>query len=102
MRFAITAVDRNLSVLDGLLAAGWEPIKLFTMPSNGATNLSRAVIDRAVGLGVPVQLSRLLDDDLQALRGRLRGAGLRQLQLADWRLAPAHALCSQFPRFAAS
>ena len=88
MRFALTAVDRNLSVLDELTAAGWTLIKLFTVPSNGAAASSRAVIDRAVALGVPVQLSRLQDDDLRALGAagcEVLVCGSYNWRIGDWR-----------------
>jgi methionyl-tRNA formyltransferase len=88
MRFALTAVDRNLSVLDGLLEAGWKLIKLFTVPSPDGASLSRAVIDRAARLNVPIQLSRLLDDDLRALGAagcEVLVCGSYNWRIGDWR-----------------
>jgi methionyl-tRNA formyltransferase len=84
MRFAFTGVDRNLSIFEALLAAGWEPVKLFTVPPNGVTNLNRAMIDRAVGLGVSVQLSRMDEADLAELSAR--GCEVLVCASYNWRI----------------
>jgi methionyl-tRNA formyltransferase len=84
MRFAITGVDRSLSVFEALLAAGWEPVKLFTVPPSLVTNVNRAVIDRAVGLGIPVQLSRMGDADLADLGAR--GCEVLVCASYNWRI----------------
>jgi methionyl-tRNA formyltransferase len=70
MRFAITAVDRNLGVFDALLAEGWEPVKLFTVPHNPPVTASARIVDRSNGLDVPVQVSRMTDRDLRDLAER--------------------------------
>jgi methionyl-tRNA formyltransferase len=88
MRFAFTGVDRNLSIFEALLAAGWEPVKLFTVPPNGVTNLNRAMIDRAVGLGVSVQLSRMDEADLAELgvrRCEILVCASYNWRIGDWR-----------------
>ena len=84
MRFAITAVDRCLSVFDTLLAEGWEAVKLFTIPSTPTVNLNRAVIERAVGLGLPVQLSRMVERDLADLADR--GCEVLICASYDWKI----------------
>jgi methionyl-tRNA formyltransferase len=70
MRFAITAVDRCLSVFEALLDLGWRPLKLFTIPPSAVIDVNRAVISRAVDLGIPVQISRMAESDLSDLRER--------------------------------
>ena len=84
MRFAITAVDRCLSVFEALLAEGWEPVKLFTIPPVATVNLNKAVIARAVGLNIPVQISRMDDSDLIDLRER--GCEVLVSASYDWRI----------------
>jgi methionyl-tRNA formyltransferase len=84
MRFAITAVDRSLSVFDGLLAQGWQPVKLFTVPPDNLTNLNRATIKRAVGLGIPVQISRMDEADLRDLADR--GCEVLVCASYNWRI----------------
>ncbi len=70
MRFAITCVDRCLTIFEALLAEGWEPVKLFTIPPGPVFSGNSATIARAVGLGVPIQISRMQDDDLKDLADR--------------------------------
>jgi methionyl-tRNA formyltransferase len=84
MRFAITAVDRCLSVFDGLLAEGWDPVKLFTIPPSALTNLNKATIAKAVSLEIPVQLSRMDETDLRDLRDR--GCEVLICASYDWRI----------------
>jgi methionyl-tRNA formyltransferase len=84
MRFAITAVDRSLSVFDGLLAQGWQAVKLFTVPPDNLTNLNRATIKRAVGLGIPVQISRMQEADLRDLAER--GCEVLVCASYNWRI----------------
>jgi methionyl-tRNA formyltransferase len=88
VRFAFTGVDRNLSVLEGLVGAGWRLAKLFTTPARGPLNMHAAIVDRAIALGAPVQLSKLQDDDL----GDLGAGGCEVLvcgsynwRIGDWR-----------------
>jgi methionyl-tRNA formyltransferase len=88
MRFAITGVDRSLSVFDALVAAGWRPVKLFTVPPSPVTNLNRAIIERAVGLGIPVQLSRMDEADLADLAARdcaVLVCASYNWRIGDWR-----------------
>lgn len=67
MRFALTATDRYLGVLNAFLSEGWELIKLFTAPVDNRMHHHGAVIAVAAKMGVPIQLSRLTQDDLEAL-----------------------------------
>jgi methionyl-tRNA formyltransferase len=84
MRFAITGVDRSLSVFEALMAAGWEPVKLFTVPPNLSTDLNRVLIDRAMGLNIPVQLSRMDEADLADLGAR--GCEVLVCASYNWRI----------------
>jgi len=59
MRFAITGIDRSLGVLDTLLEAGWEPVKLFTVPVDDYHEHNTNIVNKASELKIPVQLSRL-------------------------------------------
>ena len=89
MRFAFTGVDRNLSLLDALLAAGWTLTKLFTAPAApGQLGSNRAIVDRAQALGAPVQLSMLQDGDLEQLGAQGCEAlvcGSYNWRIGDWR-----------------
>ena len=67
MRFAITAVDRNVGVYDALLTAGWEPVKLFTSRTSNGFDFSDSVVRLAEEQRIPIQLSRMTDDDLAEL-----------------------------------
>ncbi|HUK66772.1 MAG TPA: formyltransferase family protein [Anaeromyxobacteraceae bacterium] len=70
MRFAITAVDRYLGVFEALVRAGWEPVKLFTVPARSKLDNQQAVLAFAEQKAIPIQLSRLTDRDMQDLRDR--------------------------------
>jgi len=67
MRFAITGIDRSLGVFETLLDAGWEPLKLFTMPVDDYNEHHVNIVNKANELKIPVQLSRMQDDDLRQL-----------------------------------
>ncbi|MDB5804117.1 MAG: fmt2 [Betaproteobacteria bacterium] len=95
MRFAITATDRYLGVLDTLVQAGWAPVKLFTPPVDGRVHRNRAVIESAQRLGMQIQLSPMTADDLAALGAQ----GCEALVVAsynwkipDWRPALKYAI----------
>jgi methionyl-tRNA formyltransferase len=89
VRFAFAGVDRNLAVLEALLAEGWELVKLFTAPGAvGDQGSNRAVVDRALGLGASVQLSTLVDEDLRhlaALGCEALACGSYNQRIGDWR-----------------
>ena len=67
MRFAITLTDRFKPVLDACLAAGWEPVKLFSVPLEGQLHGNRQIVADAARLGLPLQLSPIQPRDLQQL-----------------------------------
>jgi methionyl-tRNA formyltransferase len=83
MRFAIATSDSSLAVFEAFLAAGWEPVKLFVSSPSGAVG-NQKVIELAQRHHISVQMSRLLDSDLQNL-GEL---GCDALIVADykWRI----------------
>ena len=70
MRFAITLTDRYLPVFDAFLAAGWQPIKVFTSPVDDRIFHNKLTLERARQLDLPVQISRMLDADLADLHTR--------------------------------
>lgn len=83
-RFAITASDRYLEVFNAFVSAGWEPIKLFTVPTSGFLNDNKAVIARAQKLGMEIQMSRL---DNASLAGLARiECDLLVVASYDWRI----------------
>ncbi len=81
MRFAITLTDRYLPVLEALLAAGWQPVKLFTSPVDDRIFHNKLSLERAQQLDIPVQISRMLDTDLLDLNAR----GCDALVVASYR-----------------
>ena len=81
MKFAFAGIDFLGGVLDGLVGAGWTPIKLFTRPCDGVYDHNEAVIAQARRFRVPIQMSRLLPGDLEALHaahGRGEGDGRKR------------------------
>jgi methionyl-tRNA formyltransferase len=68
MRFAFTASDRYLPIIEAFVNLGWTPLKLFTLPSddNRVFPVS-GTINYAVQRGLPIQLSPIKEDDLRAL-----------------------------------
>lgn len=66
-RFAITATDRYLPVLEAFVAKGWTPVKLFTVQTDGRLHHNKDVIARAQALGMEIQMSRLDDAALSSL-----------------------------------
>lgn len=97
MRFAFAGIDFLGGVFDALIEAGWSPVKLFTRPCDGIYDHNEAVVARARQHRIPIQLSRLRADDLDALaeaHGRdwaLVVAGYPWL-VRGWRGRAAHAL----------
>ena len=63
MRFAITGGDRCIGVFEAFVNAGWEPLKLFTLPLDNRTDYNRAVVTYARRLGIEVQMSRMQPRD---------------------------------------
>lgn len=84
MRFAITATDRYIGVLQGFMERGWQPLKLFTAPVDQRMHRNRAVIDYATRLKLDILDTRL---DEQCLR-ELQQAGCEALIVASypWRI----------------
>lgn len=80
MRFAIATADKQDGVLYSLLAAKWRPLKVFTFSLNGRCH-GEGVAATALRMHVPVQLSRIVDADLQALSDQ----GCEALVVANYR-----------------
>jgi len=70
MRFAIAAADRYMGVFEAFVNAGWQALKLFTVPLDNVVNHNQAVIQYAASLKMDVQLSRMTVDDLRDLQAR--------------------------------
>ncbi|HXB96547.1 MAG TPA: formyltransferase family protein [bacterium] len=67
MRFAIATADKHEGVFHALMAHGWKPVKLFTFFDQQQC-MGANVAAAASKLGVPVQTSRLTDEDLAGLQ----------------------------------
>lgn len=68
MRFAFTASDRYLGIIEAFVDQGWTPVKLFTLPSDDSRVFPvNATINFAVQRGLPIQLSPIKEEDLVAL-----------------------------------
>ena len=68
MRFAFTASDRYLGIIEAFVNAGWIPVKLFTLPSDDSRVFPvNATINFAVQRGIPIQMSPIKAEDLIAL-----------------------------------
>ncbi len=70
MRFAIATVDRYLGVFEAFVRAGWEPLRLFTLPVANRLDGHEAVVAFAEKNGADVQFERLSERDLACLRER--------------------------------
>lgn len=95
MRFAITGVDRSLSILDALIEAGWEPVKVFTVPVDDHHEHNINLVAKANQLKIPVQLSRLQDDDLRqlgALNCEVLVLASYNWRIGDWSRYLPHAI----------
>jgi methionyl-tRNA formyltransferase len=84
MRFAIATVDRYQDVWNAFLQAGWQPLKLFTVPLDNLVHHNQAVIKRARDLGIPVQMSPVTTHDLQELQRQ--GCDALVVASYDWRI----------------
>ncbi|MFI4939853.1 MAG: formyltransferase family protein [Burkholderiales bacterium] len=84
MRFAITGCDRYLNVFEEFLRAGWEPVKLFSVPATNLLDANSRITRMAERRGMDVQLSRMKEEDLRDLRDR----GCEALIVAsyNWRI----------------
>jgi methionyl-tRNA formyltransferase len=88
MRFAFAGFDRWRVVFEAFVAAGWEPVALYTIPVDDRLDFNSEMVERAEKLHIPVQLSRLREDDLRVLAHRqcdaLIVAGY-EWRIPDWR-----------------
>jgi len=84
MRFAITGTDRYVGVFNALIEAGWQPVKFFTVPVDNRIYFNRNMIECADRNGVPVQMSRLRQDDLAELAER--GCQVLVVASYNWRI----------------
>jgi methionyl-tRNA formyltransferase len=65
MRFAFTASDRYLGIIETFVNAGWTPVKLFTLPSDDQRVFPiSATINYAFQRGLPIQMSPIKSEDL--------------------------------------
>lgn len=95
LRFAITVSDRYLGVFDALLNAGWEPIRLFSSPTEGRIFATKASIERACALKIGIQLSRMGEHDLQHLADdgwEVLVVASYPWRIGDWRPFVPHAI----------
>jgi methionyl-tRNA formyltransferase len=67
MRFAFAGIDMLGSVFETLLAAGWQPLKLFTRPCDGVFDFNDRVVQLAKQNRIPIQLSPITEPDIAAL-----------------------------------
>lgn len=67
MRFAFAGIDFLGGVFTALVEAGWRPVKLFTRPCDGIYDFNDAVVAQARRHRIPMQLSRVRSEDLDAL-----------------------------------
>lgn len=82
MRFAIAANDRYLGVFESFLRAGWQPVKLFTVPARSEFANNQMAIAFAEQHNAGIQISRMSDEDMRDLQER----GCEALVVAsyDW------------------
>ncbi len=93
MKFAFAGIDFLGGVFDGLIEAGWEPVKLFTRPCDGIYDHNEVVVARARQRRLPIQLSRLKVEDLDALH-RLHGRDWALVVAGyPWLVTGWHGLC---------
>ncbi len=67
MRFAVTVTDRYIDVFKTFVQRGWTPVRVFTTPVDNRIHRNTAVLDFARQLKVPVQISRLTEENLREL-----------------------------------
>lgn len=68
MKFAFAGIDFLGGVFEGLVEAGWKPIKLFTRPCDGIYDHNDVLVARARSMRLPIQLSRIRERDIEALQ----------------------------------
>jgi methionyl-tRNA formyltransferase len=84
MRFAMTVCDRYLSVFEAFLAAGWEPVKLFSVPATNALDANDRAAALAKQRGIDMQLTRMSQTDLRDLEQR--GCDALIVASYNWRI----------------
>lgn len=67
MRFAYAGIDFLADAYAGLVAGGWEPVKLFTRPCDGVHDVNDQVVAEFARRRLPIQMSRIRPDDLETL-----------------------------------
>ncbi|MFZ6644946.1 formyltransferase family protein [Undibacterium sp. TJN25] len=95
MRFAIATADRYMGVFEAFVNAGWEPVKLFTVPLDNVVNHNQAVMSYATQLKMEVQLSRITSQDLLDLQARdcdILVIASYNWRVPDWRPYLRHAV----------
>jgi methionyl-tRNA formyltransferase len=95
MRFAMIGIDRSVGVYDAFVAAGWTPVSLITPPADNVIDFNSEIVKRAIALKLPVQMSRLTDNDMK----RLAEDGCEALvvcyypwRIGDWSAHLRHAI----------
>ncbi len=68
MKFAFAGIDFLGGVFEGLVEAGWKPVKLFTRPCDGVYDHNDVLVARARSLRLPIQLSRIRERDIEPCR----------------------------------
>ncbi len=84
MRFAITACDRYLGVFEAFLDAGWEPVKLFSVPATNVLDANGRAVALAKQHGIDIQMSRMSQADLHDLH--MRGCEALIVASYNWRI----------------
>jgi len=84
MRFAITGCDRYLNIFEAFLHAGWEPVKLFSVPASNLLDANNRIVKLAERRGVDVQMTRMQDTDLAELGER--GCDALIVASYNWRI----------------
>lgn len=70
MRFAMACNDRHRYVFETFVDAGWQPVKLYTQPLDNRREFNREVIAYARQLGIEIQISPIVERDLEDLATR--------------------------------
>ncbi|WP_394781880.1 formyltransferase family protein [Undibacterium sp.] len=84
MRFAIATADRYMGVFEAFINAGWQPVKLFTVPLDNVVNHNQAVVSYAAQQKMEIQLSRITSQDLADLQAR--GCDVLIIASYNWRV----------------
>ncbi|MFZ6849107.1 methionyl-tRNA formyltransferase [Undibacterium sp. RuRC25W] len=88
MHFAFAGCDRNLKLFEILIQAGWQPVKLFSVPENNLLSVNKALLALAQQKKIPIQLSRIIPHDLEELKEMGCDAlvvGSYNWRIPDWR-----------------